>query len=173
MVSTLHANFIVTDRGGRAADVRALGDLVRATVADRFGVQLAYEIEFVGDWDAPEGRGMTRRLRVGIFAGGQSAEHEVSVSSAESVLRAIDRERYEPYLVYIDREGRWHLPAGPAAELGPTGLAGLLGVDTPAAHTARLQDGRTGPAGRRARRMRWRRAPPCVPWPRRSTSPSW
>ncbi|HKO32887.1 MAG TPA: UDP-N-acetylmuramate dehydrogenase [Candidatus Limnocylindria bacterium] len=54
-VSTLHANFIVTDRGARATDVRALGELVRATVADRFGVQLAYEIEFVGDWDAPEG----------------------------------------------------------------------------------------------------------------------
>ena len=54
MVSTLHANFIVTDRGGRAADVRALGDLVRASVAERFGVQLAYEIEFVGDWDASE-----------------------------------------------------------------------------------------------------------------------
>jgi UDP-N-acetylmuramate dehydrogenase len=52
-VSTLHANFIVTDRGGRAADVRALGDLVRATVDDRFGVQLAFEIEFVGDWDGP------------------------------------------------------------------------------------------------------------------------
>jgi len=50
MVSTLHANFIVTDRGGRAADVRALGDLIRSTVADRFDVQLAYEIEFVGDW---------------------------------------------------------------------------------------------------------------------------
>ncbi|HEX5578921.1 MAG TPA: D-alanine--D-alanine ligase family protein [Candidatus Limnocylindria bacterium] len=81
---------------------------------------------------------MTRRLRIGIFAGGQSAEHEVSVSSAESVLRAIDRERYEPYLVYIDRDGRWHLPTGPAAELAGDGLAGLLGVDTPAAHTARL-----------------------------------
>ncbi len=50
-VSTLHANFIVTDRGsGRAADVRALGDHVRATVAERHGVELAYEIEFVGDW---------------------------------------------------------------------------------------------------------------------------
>lgn len=49
-VSTLHANFIVTDRGARAADVRALGDHVRATVADRFGVDLRYEIEFVGDW---------------------------------------------------------------------------------------------------------------------------
>jgi UDP-N-acetylmuramate dehydrogenase len=50
-VSTLHANFIVTDRGaGRAADVRALGDEVRATVAERTGVELQYEIAFVGDW---------------------------------------------------------------------------------------------------------------------------
>jgi UDP-N-acetylmuramate dehydrogenase len=53
MVSPLHANFIVTDRGGRAADVRALGELVRETVREAFGVELAYEIEFVGDWDAP------------------------------------------------------------------------------------------------------------------------
>ncbi len=56
-VSERHANFIVTDRGARAADVRALGDRVRAEVRDRFGVELAYEIEFVGDWpdvgDAP------------------------------------------------------------------------------------------------------------------------
>lgn len=49
-VSTLHANFIVTDRGGRAADVRALGDQVRAAVSERFGIDLAYEIEFVGEW---------------------------------------------------------------------------------------------------------------------------
>jgi UDP-N-acetylmuramate dehydrogenase len=50
-VSTLHANFIVVDRGGSAADVRSVGDHVRATVADVHAVQLAYEIEFVGDWD--------------------------------------------------------------------------------------------------------------------------
>jgi UDP-N-acetylmuramate dehydrogenase len=50
MVSPLHANFIVVDRDGRAADVRALGDLVRAEVRDRFGVELQYEIEFVGAW---------------------------------------------------------------------------------------------------------------------------
>ena len=49
-ISTLHANFIVTDRGGRAADVRALGDRVRAAISERFGIDLAYEIEFVGDW---------------------------------------------------------------------------------------------------------------------------
>ena len=55
-VSTLHANFIVTDRGGRAADVRALGDHVRETVAARFGLALAYEIEFVGAWSEEAGR---------------------------------------------------------------------------------------------------------------------
>jgi UDP-N-acetylmuramate dehydrogenase len=55
-VSELHANFIVTDRGGRAGDVRALGEHVRSVVADRFGVELAYEIEFVGDWAAEVSR---------------------------------------------------------------------------------------------------------------------
>jgi UDP-N-acetylmuramate dehydrogenase len=53
-VSTLHANFIVTDRGGQASDVRALGDHVRETVAARFGVTLMYEIEFVGAWDTED-----------------------------------------------------------------------------------------------------------------------
>jgi UDP-N-acetylmuramate dehydrogenase len=50
-VSTLHANFIVTDRGGSASDVRALGDHVRETVAAQSGVSLEYEIEFVGAWN--------------------------------------------------------------------------------------------------------------------------
>jgi len=50
-VSELHANFIVTDRGdARGADVRALGDHVRAVVSKRFGVDLRYEIAFVGAW---------------------------------------------------------------------------------------------------------------------------
>jgi len=73
-----------------------------------------------------------RRLRVGIFAGGRSAEHEVSIASADAVLRAIDRDRFEPFLVYIDREGRWLLPSAPAPELGFQPLAGLLGAMTPA-----------------------------------------
>jgi len=58
-VSERHANFIVTDRNARAADVRTLGDRVRAEVLARFGVDLAYEIEFVGAWpsDPPGGAG--------------------------------------------------------------------------------------------------------------------
>ncbi len=82
------------------------------------------------------------RLRVGIFAGGRSAEHEVSVASAEAVLRAIDRSRFEPYVVYIDREGRWRLPAGPAPELGGGDtLAALLGALTPAEEVVNLRAG--------------------------------
>ncbi len=80
-----------------------------------------------------------RRLRIGIFAGGRSAEHEVSVASAEAVLRAIDRDRYEPYLIYIDRDGGWRLPPGPAPELGELSLATLLGADTPLGTAARLR----------------------------------
>ena len=82
-----------------------------------------------------------RRLRIGIFAGGRSAEHEVSVASAEAVLRAIDRDRYEPYLVYIDRSGRWLLPSGPAPELTDgQRLAGLLGAATPAEDVEKLRE---------------------------------
>ncbi|HEX7195947.1 MAG TPA: D-alanine--D-alanine ligase family protein [Candidatus Limnocylindria bacterium] len=79
------------------------------------------------------------RLRVGVFAGGRSAEHEVSIASAEAVLRAIDRDRFEPLLVYIDRDGRWLLPEGPAPELGSRSLAGLLGAMTPAEEVAYLE----------------------------------
>jgi UDP-N-acetylmuramate dehydrogenase len=50
VVSEKHANFIVNDAAGSADDVRRLGDLVRAEVASIHGVELAYEIEFVGDW---------------------------------------------------------------------------------------------------------------------------
>ncbi|MDP9271743.1 MAG: D-alanine--D-alanine ligase [Chloroflexota bacterium] len=86
---------------------------------------------------------MSRRVRVGIVAGGRSAEHEVSIASAESVLRAIDRERFEPYLIYIGRDGAWHLPAGPAPLLGDGSLADLLGAETPTGQVARLRSGAT------------------------------
>jgi len=49
-VSEKHANFIVADRTATATDVRRLGDHVRATIVERDGIDLAYEVEFVGDW---------------------------------------------------------------------------------------------------------------------------
>lgn len=50
VVSEKHANFIVNDRKGTASDVRRLAEDVRAAVRAGAGVELAYEVEFVGDW---------------------------------------------------------------------------------------------------------------------------
>jgi UDP-N-acetylmuramate dehydrogenase len=50
VVSEKHANFIVNDQKGTAADVRRLAEHVRAEVLARHGVDLRFEIEFVGDW---------------------------------------------------------------------------------------------------------------------------
>ena len=49
-VSERHANFIVSDRGGSAADVRILAERVQATVLASSGVALVFEIEFIGEW---------------------------------------------------------------------------------------------------------------------------
>jgi D-alanine-D-alanine ligase len=54
-----------------------------------------------------------KRLRVGVIFGGRSGEHEVSLASAASVIANLDRTRYEPVLVRIDRDGRWILPDRP------------------------------------------------------------
>ncbi|MFD1933372.1 D-alanine--D-alanine ligase family protein [Nonomuraea mangrovi] len=55
---------------------------------------------------------MTERLRVAVLAGGPSAEHEVSLQSAQAVLHALPRELYEPTALIIDRQGRWPLELG-------------------------------------------------------------
>lgn len=49
-VSERHANFIVTEKGATAADVRRLADRVRATIRATDGIDLRFEVEFVGDW---------------------------------------------------------------------------------------------------------------------------
>ncbi|HEX2031965.1 MAG TPA: D-alanine--D-alanine ligase family protein [Actinomycetota bacterium] len=62
---------------------------------------------------------MTERLRVLLIFGGRSAEHEVSVVSARSVMAALDPQRYDVLPVGIDKRGRWHLlPAPPEIERG-------------------------------------------------------
>ncbi|HEX5590788.1 MAG TPA: hypothetical protein VFX65_10905, partial [Candidatus Limnocylindrales bacterium] len=52
VVSEKHANFIISEKGGRAADVRRLADHVRATIRASDGIDLRFEVEFVGDWSA-------------------------------------------------------------------------------------------------------------------------
>jgi D-alanine-D-alanine ligase len=52
------------------------------------------------------------KLRVGILFGGRSGEHEVSLASAASVIRALDPEKYEAVPIGITKEGRWLMGAG-------------------------------------------------------------
>jgi D-alanine-D-alanine ligase len=50
---------------------------------------------------------MKKKLRIGILFGGRSGEHEVSLLSAASILKAIDKKKYDVVPIGITREGRW------------------------------------------------------------------
>src|SRR4051795_11409561 len=65
------------------------------------------------------------KLRVGILFGGRSGEHEVSLLSAASVLKAIDKDKYEVVPIGITKDGRW-LTAEHAENL----LTGKLVLET-------------------------------------------
>jgi D-alanine-D-alanine ligase len=69
-----------------------------------------------------------RKIRLALLYGGRSAEHQVSVVSARSVIEALDPERFEVVPIGITRDGSWMLPDTPPAELvAPDG--GLPEVD--------------------------------------------
>ncbi len=47
------------------------------------------------------------KLRVAVVYGGRSGEHEISLRSAETVIKSLDPERYKVLHYFIDKEGRW------------------------------------------------------------------
>ena len=49
------------------------------------------------------------KLRVAIICGGKSSEHEISCISANGILNAIDRSKFEPVLLGITKSGKWLL----------------------------------------------------------------
>jgi D-alanine-D-alanine ligase len=53
-----------------------------------------------------------KKLRIGVVFGGRSGEHEVSLASAASVIRALDPEKYEAVPIGITKEGRWLVGTG-------------------------------------------------------------
>ncbi len=50
---------------------------------------------------------MKNRIHVGVIFGGQSCEHEVSVSSAWSIMESIDTEKFDITLIKITKSGQW------------------------------------------------------------------
>jgi D-alanine-D-alanine ligase len=59
---------------------------------------------------------MAKKLRVGVLFGGRSGEHEVSLLSAASVLKAIDRKKFDVVPIGINKAGHW-LTSGSAQGL--------------------------------------------------------
>jgi D-alanine-D-alanine ligase len=50
------------------------------------------------------------KIKVGVLFGGRSGEHEVSLLSAASVLKAINKDKYQVVPIGINKEGRWLTP---------------------------------------------------------------
>ena len=61
---------------------------------------------------------MDKKRRIAVIFGGQSTEHEVSRVSAESVVRNINRDKYDVVMLGITKDGRWLSYDGPVEKLG-------------------------------------------------------
>ena len=78
-----------------------------------------------------------KRLRVGVLYGGRSGEHEVSLASAASVFAHIDRQRYEPVAIRIEKDGRWVL-----ADRPPSASSAAEVIEQMRSDVSRLRTGR-------------------------------
>ena len=81
-----------------------------------------------------------KKLRVGVIYGGRSGEHEVSIASAASIIKHLDRGRYEPVPIRIEKDGRWTL-----ADKTPTAISAADVIEQ-----ARLEGARSIRPGREA-----------------------
>ena len=61
---------------------------------------------------------MENKVSLLILFGGESSEHEVSCSSAASVLKHINSEKYDISTIGITKEGNWLLTSSPAVNIG-------------------------------------------------------
>jgi D-alanine-D-alanine ligase len=80
------------------------------------------------------------KLRVGVLFGGKSGEHEISLRSARSILKAIDRKKYDVVELGIAKDGRW---------LGSEDAVGLLGApaDVAGMTSSRVRESGPGAPG--------------------------
>ena len=59
--------------------------------------------------ESTKNKATVNKATVGLLLGGRSSEHEVSLTSAASVLHEIDRSRFDVVPILITREGNWFL----------------------------------------------------------------
>lgn len=57
------------------------------------------------------------KIKVGVIFGGQSTEHDVSIVSGTSVIKNLNKEKYEIYPIYIGKNGEWYNYTKPVHEI--------------------------------------------------------
>jgi D-alanine-D-alanine ligase len=72
-----------------------------------------------------------------VLYGGRSGEHEVSIASAAAIFANLDRSRYEPIAIRIEKDGRWLL-----ADRPPTAASAADVLDQMRADGGRVRNGR-------------------------------
>jgi D-alanine-D-alanine ligase len=77
------------------------------------------------------------KIRVAVIYGGRSGEHEISLRSAESIMKAMDRSRYEIIEYVIGKEGKWR----PKPILPEPGVHPEIDVVFPVLHGTFGEDG--------------------------------
>ena len=78
-----------------------------------------------------------KRLRVALLYGGRSGEHEVSLASAAAVWANLERSRYEPIAIRIEKDGKWVLSDKP-----PSAASAAEVIQQTRSDAARLRGGR-------------------------------
>ena len=48
------------------------------------------------------------KIKLGVVFGGMSTEHDVSIVSGTSVIKNLNKEKYDVYPIYISKEGVWN-----------------------------------------------------------------
>ncbi len=98
-------------------------------------------------WTDERNRRRSGKVRVAVLFGGQSAEHDVSLRSAETVIGALDPERYEVVPVGVTREGRWLTGGEPLRQLAAASPLFALGEGGEAAGPPPVDAVATAPGG--------------------------
>ena len=93
-----------------------------------------------------------KRIKVAVVFGGRSPEHDVSLTSASSILQNINREKYEVLPIMISRTGRWRLlsrvPDSPTPEALGCAPGALLAAGDPERPGFYLLEAADGDSGR-------------------------
>ena len=58
-----------------------------------------------------------QKLKLGVIFGGKSSEHDVSIVSGTSVIRNLNKEKYDITPIYISKDGRWYIYTKPIEQI--------------------------------------------------------